>query len=240
MTGNHADGGAMSVLLVHGAWHTAAVWHDLADQLEHRRIACAVSELHRGDLHADIDAASQAMATLPADQRVLAVGHSYGGTVITGLPAGRLGHLLYLCATMPDAGETTLGLMRSEPDTALMRAVRMTPPGSTTAIVDPAEAADAFCHQLSPEQQQRHTAALVPQEMGRGEQSPATIAWHSVPSTYVICTQDRALSPVLQQRLAQRATRHISWPSDHSPFSSRPDALLSLIASIAAPSSASE
>jgi hypothetical protein len=76
MTGHHADGGAMSVLLVHGAWHTGAVWHDLAGQLERRRIACAVAELHRGDLHADIDAASQVMATLPADQRVLAVGHS--------------------------------------------------------------------------------------------------------------------------------------------------------------------
>lgn len=159
MTGHHADDGAMSVLLVHGAWHTGSVWHNLADQLEHRRIACAIAELHRDDLHADIEAASQAMATLPPDQPVLAVGHSYGGTVITGLPAHRLGHLLYLCATMHDAGETTLGLMRTEPDTALMRAMRTTGPGSTIATVDPAEAAGAFCHQLSPEQQQLHVAA---------------------------------------------------------------------------------
>jgi hypothetical protein len=70
---------------------------------------------------------------------------------------------------------------------------------------------------------------LVPQQPGHGRGVPARIAWQSVASTYLLCEQDRALSPDLQQRMARRCTNTISISASHSPFISRSRQLADLI-----------
>ena len=61
-------------------------------------------ELHRGTLAADTNAAQETVDSL--GPQVVACGWSYGGMVIMAknLPAGS--HLVYLCAFMPDEGES--------------------------------------------------------------------------------------------------------------------------------------
>jgi hypothetical protein len=49
-------------------------------------------------------------------------------------------------------------------------------------------------------------------------QPARTSAWHTTPSTYVICTDDHAFDPVLQERMARRATRTVRISSSHSLF----------------------
>jgi len=56
-------------------------------------------------------------------------------------------------------------------------------------------------------------------------------AWRAVPATYVICTQDRAIAPSLQRELATHAGSVVEWPTDHSPFLTRPGEVADLIAS---------
>ena len=58
-------------------------------------------------------------------------------------------------------------------------------------------------------------------------------AWHDVPSTYVVCTEDRAVGVGLQRVLAQRCTRSIEWPTSHSPFLSRPELVADLLIDLA-------
>jgi hypothetical protein len=51
---------------------------------------------------------------------------------------------------------------------------------------------------------------------------PQKIAWHHRPSTYVVCAEDRAVHPDLQQAMALRARYRHEWRSGHSPALSCP------------------
>lgn len=66
----------------------------------------AVSELHRGSLAADTAAVQAVTDALPEPPVVL--GHSYGGSVITGVRG--VADLIYLAAFVPDADESAAGL----------------------------------------------------------------------------------------------------------------------------------
>ena len=59
-------------------------------------------------------------------------------------------------------------------------------------------------------------------------------AWQSVPATYVVCINDQAIPVSSQRKMAARAAAVVEWPTDHSPFVTRPDAVAELIASYVA------
>ena len=69
------------------------------------------------------------------------------------------------------------------------------------------------------------------------EQPPApyvepvgTPSWRSVPSTYIVCTQDRIMPPDLQRNVfAPRARLMRELDASHSPFLSQPEALARLL-----------
>ncbi|MFI5527281.1 alpha/beta hydrolase [Kitasatospora sp. NPDC051853] len=215
------------VLLVHGAWHTGHAWDGVAAGLRARGVAVAVAELHRGSLAADIAAAEAALDRLPGGGPAVVCGHSYGGAVITGLAPHRVGHLVYLAAMMPDHGETALGLLASAPPTDLAAAMVGDRAGTTT--IDPEAAGALFHARLDEADRARHTARLVPQVMAAGLQPTTATAWRERPSTYVVCSEDRVMHPELQRRFAARATRTVTWPSDHGAFASHRDEVVGLL-----------
>lgn len=107
------------VVLVHGAWHGAWCWRKLLPGLwaaGHRAFAVDLTglgarrHLFRPDIglthHVD-----DVVSTLEAEelQRVVLVGHSYAGMVITGVAdrcVERLSSLIYLDAVVPESGES--------------------------------------------------------------------------------------------------------------------------------------
>lgn len=207
---------AAGVLLVHGAWFTSKMWDGVAAGLRDAGVRVAVTELHRGSLEADTQAARAALDTLGGPAVVC--GHSYGGAVITGLPPEQISHLVYLAATMLDTGEAALGLIQNEPS-ALHEAIRPADVEGVT-VLDPVLAGPGLAGTLSAAEQAEIVRELRPQQMAAGFQSPSSIAWRTRPSTYVICTEDKAIPAVVQERLAQRATSVLKWPSDHAVFRS--------------------
>jgi hypothetical protein len=54
-----------------------------------------------------------------------------------------------------------------------------------------------------------------------------------VPSTYIVCTEDKAIQPSAQHAWAENATSVIERPWDHSPGVSHPDEVADLLAEIA-------
>ena len=58
---------------------------------------------------------------------------------------------------------------------------------------------------------------------------PGAIAWRTVESTYVVCTDDLTVHPDLQRAMADRATHRIEWDCGHSPAAARPDQVADLI-----------
>ncbi|MFI5041977.1 MAG: alpha/beta fold hydrolase [Acidimicrobiales bacterium] len=63
-------------------------------------------------------------------------------------------------------------------------------------------------------------------------QCPANL-WRAKPSTYVVCADDMAVHPDLQRIMARRCGTVLEWPTDHSPFLSRPDLVAGLLVELA-------
>ena len=60
-------------------------------------------------------------------------------------------------------------------------------------------------------------------------QAPRQLAWESKPTTYVVCTADRAIPVWHQRQMAANADRVVELPASHSPFLSMPDELADLL-----------
>ena len=108
-------------VLVHGAWHGGWCWAKVARLLRdagHEVYTPTLTGLgeraHLARPEVDLETHIQdVVAMLEAEElrQVTLVGHSYGGMVITGVAArtsGRIGHLVYLDAFVPEAGKSLL------------------------------------------------------------------------------------------------------------------------------------
>ena len=73
----------------------------------------------------------------------------------------------------------------------------------------------------------RPTAIGCVAEPGNGE------PWRQVPTTYVVCENDRVMVPEFQRQMARNATEVVSLPTDHSPFLSAPQELARLLTAAA-------
>lgn len=212
----------LEVVLVHGLWHQPAHFDRLADELRGQGVLVHAPHLHRGSLEADttaVQATVDGCVTAP-----VVVGHSYGGSVITGLE--RVRHLFYVAAFVPAAAESAALL--GGPGALVNDVVQHHDDG--TSSIRRGRAREVLYADCTEAQSDWATALLVPQQPGHGRGVPARIAWQSVESTYLLCEQDRALSPDLQVLMSRRCTNTVSLASSHSPFVSRPRALADLIA----------
>ena len=209
------------VVLVHGLWHQPAHFDRLAEELRAQGATVRVPRLHRGSLAADTSTVQAAVDRCLTEPVV--VGHSYGGSVITGLE--RVRHLVYVAAFVPAAGES--GALLGGAGALVNAAVRRHEDGSTS--IRPEQAREVLYADCTEADGERAAGLLVRQRPGHGRGVPRRIAWESVGSTYLRCGQDRALSPELQERMGERCTTTVSLEASHSPFISRPRQLAGLI-----------
>jgi pimeloyl-ACP methyl ester carboxylesterase len=215
------SGSDRGVVLVHGLWHDPGHFGRVAAHLRREGVRVAVPELHRGSLTADTAAVQMVVDAMGRPPVVL--GHSYGGSVITGLTG--IAHLVYLAAFVPTDSESAAQLGGGSH--LVDPLVRPRPDGRTE--LDPVGAAAALYDGCSTEDAARAVALLRPQAPGHGRGVPQRTAWREVPSTYVICAADRAVDPALQRRLASRCGTVITWLTGHCPFWSRPRLVAGLL-----------
>jgi pimeloyl-ACP methyl ester carboxylesterase len=216
----------LDVVLVHGLYHQPAHMQPLAAALETRGVGVKVPRLHRGSLANDTRAVQEAVDA--CERRPLVVGHSYGGAVVTGLE--RVAAFVYMAAFVPDVGESCAAL--GGPDAPVNAWVRPLPDGFTHIPAD--VAGDLFYGDCPPSAAQKATSLLVPQASGHGRGEVTAAGWRHAPSLYLVCTQDRAMSPPLQQRMAQRCTDARTFDASHSLYISRPDAVADVLLEFAA------
>ena len=228
-----------TVVLVHGAWHGAWCWQPVVDRLEAAGVPVVAIDLpgHGDDrrpltdLHGHGDAVRAALDRI--DGPVLLVGHSFGGAAITDAgthPAVR--HLVYVTAFCIDTHETVMANdLEGGAGTVLEQAIRFEADGTIT--VDPDVAVEAFYADCDPAHAADAVARLEPEHAAGFGQSPRVAAWRERPSTFVLCTDDRAVMPALQRNLAARCDDVVELDASHSPFESRPDELAALLVDLA-------
>jgi pimeloyl-ACP methyl ester carboxylesterase len=171
--------------------------------------------------------------------RVLAVGHSYGGAVITNAATGakNVVGLVYVAAFAPDEGERLGEVEASSKDSVLNSALvplkYPTGQGSETAVefaIDPAKTRDAFAGDLSDQQAAVIAAIQRPvSELAFSEPTGAP-AWKRLPSWAVVATGDRAAGTDVIRAEAQRAGAAITEVAgSHVIMISQPQAVTEVI-----------
>lgn len=215
----------MLVLFVHGAlvrdgdWW----WHRMVEPLSRYGLRTGTVELPScvgpGDL-AD-DAAAVRAAVEAADEPVALIGHSYGGTVVTEAGAGAA-HLVYLASVLADEGRSH-GSYGSGPATW----VRPNDDGTLGLIGD--DLRPLFFHDCDDDTYEQALARAARQDARALLGLVTAPAWRSVPSTYLVCADDRAVPPATQREEGRRAGRVVELPTGHHPFLSRPDLLAQVI-----------
>lgn len=218
-----------TIVLVHGAFADASGWQAVIPLLQQRGYKVIAVQNTLTSLANDVATTKRVIDAETKSATVVAVGHSYGGAVISGAAAGNANvkALVFIAAFAPDNGEA-IGRFNAEYPSALGAA--LVPDAAGFVYIDAGKYRDVFAADI-PTSQTRVMA--VAQKPIFGEifgQSIPSAAWRTTPSWYMVAQQDRAINPGLERFYARRmGAETIEIRSSHLPLISHPRAVASLI-----------
>ena len=225
-----------TVALIHGAFADAGSWAPVVEGLLAAGIKVQAPANPLRGLASDSAYTASAIAQIPG--RVLAVGHSYGGAVITNaaIPAGNVVGLVFVSAFAPDENETLAEVEGTSRDSALGPALRPamypTADGETAPelYVDPAAFYEVFARDLPIEQAAVLAAAQRPVAAAAFEEKSGPPAWRTLPSWAVVATGDKAAGSDVILAHAKRANADtIELDGSHVIMISQPLAVIEVI-----------
>jgi pimeloyl-ACP methyl ester carboxylesterase len=200
-----------TIVLVHGAFAESSSWDAVIDRLlEAGHPVIAAANPLRG-LAADAAAVADVVRNVHGP--VVLAGHSYGGAVISNVPAdaGEIVGLVYVCGFAPEPGESAFRLAGKFPGSTLGDAIRPVPRGDgTTDLYITTERFHAqFCADVPAPQAARMAATQRPAtQEALTEPSGERPLWREVPSRFLIGEEDRNIPAALQHYMAKRAGAH--------------------------------
>ena len=210
-----------TIVLIHGAFADASSWNKVIPILQGDGYMVTAVQIPLSSLSDDVTATKRVLDAQTGP--VVLVGHSWGGAVITAAAAGdkRIKSLVYVAAFAPEAGEVVTAPAANFPAPELNSVLK--PDEAGFVYIDRARFHDAFARDL-PEADTRIMAATQKPINGKsfGETMPAA-AWKTIPSWYIVSTEDRAINPDLERYYAKRigaTTTEIK--ASHVPFLSHP------------------
>jgi pimeloyl-ACP methyl ester carboxylesterase len=218
-----------AVVLVHGAWAEGSSWSSVIEQLQAEGHKVTAPQFPLTSLADDVARLRQVLAL--HDGPTVLVGHSYGGQIMTalGADAPNVMGLVYVAAFGLDEGESLGALLAQGPATPALAHRFVDGRGFVwlseddfvnhfAADVDPVEARVLYAIQ------QPLAAAAFDEVMG-------VPAWKSVPSWYLVATDDEALPPDAERQFATRMSATvIEVPSGHLAMVSHPGDVAKLTA----------
>jgi pimeloyl-ACP methyl ester carboxylesterase len=223
--------------LVHGAWHGAWCWERLTPLLESAGHHVIAMDLPNEDGAATFDDYADVVcaALTECDDDVVLVGHSYGGNTIALVAARRpIRHLVYLCAMIPDPGRSLFDQISDE--------LEMLNPAYEQGLSVPDEqlrqvwadldiATKMFYGDCDESTIKAALDRLRPQSAHPALQPCTLTEFPTVPTTYVVCSEDQILRPEWSRHTARErlGADLIELPGDHSPFYSRPSVLADIL-----------
>ena len=217
-----------TVVLVHGAFADGSSWEKVIPLLQAKGLKVVAVQNPLTSLADDV-AATQRVVDAQTGKVVL-VGHSWGGTVITQAgTSDKIKALVYVAAFAPSEGEASGNLGKDYP----------TPPGVPTLTPDaggflwlPADSvAKNFAKDVSPA-----TAALIAATQGPiaakafGD-TTSVAAWKNKQNYYIIAAKDRMIAPGLELAFAKKinAVTTTTLQASHVPMLSQPEKVAAVI-----------
>ncbi|MYN15779.1 alpha/beta fold hydrolase [Rugamonas sp. FT107W] len=209
-----------TVVLVHGAFADGSSWSQVIPLLRAKGYKVVAVQNPLSSLADDV-AATQRVIDAQSGKVVL-VGHSWGGTVITQAgTSDKVKALVYVAAFAPSEGEATADLGK---DYAV-------PPGIATLQADAGGylwlPADSVARNFAPDVPPA-TAALIAATQGpisaKAFADTTTVAaWKTKPNYYIAAADDRMIAPALQQAFAKKLNATtVTLKTSHVPMVSQP------------------
>ena len=236
------DHAPLTVVLVHGAFADASSWNGVIQRLQAAGMqVTAPANPLRGIA---IDSAYIASLLNQIPGPVLAVGHSYGGAVISNAAtdAANVVGLVFVAAFAPEEGERLGEVEATSRDSVLMTAqvALQYPTGNgaetaTEVAIDPAKFHDAFAADLPREQTAVMAATQRPVAEPAFSEPSGPPAWKSLPTWAVAATGDKAAGADVVRSMAERAGATITEAEgSHVIMVSQPETVANVILSAAA------
>ena len=215
-----------NIVFVHGAFADGSGWRGVYDQLTAKGYRVAIVQNPLTSLKEDVDATRRVIERQPG--RVILVGHSWGGTVIT--EAGnhpKVAGLVYVSALAPDTGETTAKQYEGFPP-------------ATEFVIDTQSDGFGFINSekfkagFAADASDSDAAFLrdsqVPINMSVFATPVTNAAWRTKPSWAVIAREDKAFGTGMLLHMARRMKADITEvPGSHALFMTQAKAVAEVI-----------
>jgi len=217
-----------NIVLVHGAWADGSSWSGVIERLQADGYHVTAPQFPMTALADDVARLRQVLDF--QDGPAIVAGHSYGGQIITALgpDAPGVAGLVYIAAFGLDEGESLGALLSQGPVTPALAHLVTDKQGfgwlseddfvhHFAADVDPVQAKVMYAVQ------QALAGSAFTDVMG-------VPAWKSLPSWYLVATNDEAIPPDAERLFASRmGATTIEVPSSHVAMVSHPDEVTQLI-----------
>ena len=216
-----------SVVIVHGAFADGSDWAKVIPLLQREGVQVTAVQNPLSSLADDVAAARRAIDAQPG--KVVLVGHSWGGTVITEAGAAdKVAALVYIAAFAPDVGQNTAEQGKGFPTPSGLAHFKADAQGWLS--LTPTGMRDHFAQDLPAATTAVMTATQGPIQAKAFEQPVSVAAWKSKPSWYLLASADRMIAPEAQAAMAQRAGAKVTRVgTSHVPQQSQPEAVARLI-----------
>ncbi len=216
-----------SVVLVHGGFVDGSGWMDVYKILKKDGYKVTIVQNPTVTLADDVAVTKRAIAA--AEGKVILVGHSYGGVVVS--EAGtdpKVAGLVYIAAFAPDKGESVQSLIANPAPGAPVPPIL--PPKDGYLFLDNVRFAASFAADVRPDVAQFMADSQVPWGVEALAGAVTNPAWRVKPSWYLVASEDHMIPPAAQRQMAARAGAHISEiAGSHAVYVSKPAAVAKVI-----------
>jgi pimeloyl-ACP methyl ester carboxylesterase len=222
----------LNIVLIHGGFVDGSGWEGVYRILRKKGYNVSIVQNPTISLADDVAVTRRAVAAQAG--RVILVGHSYGGVVVT--EAGndpKVAGLVYIAAFAPDAGESIETLIQNPPPGAPVPPIL--PPQDGFLLLDRSKFVASFAADVDPDLAAFMADSQVPWGVQAFTGAVSQPAWKSKPSWYLVSTEDKMIPPDAQRGMSKRAgSKVVESKGSHAVYVSQPDAVASIIEEAAA------
>jgi pimeloyl-ACP methyl ester carboxylesterase len=221
-----------NVVLVHGAWADGSSWSGVVQQLQADGYSVTAPQFPETSLADDVARLRQIL--IRQSGPTIVAGHSYGGQIMTalGADAPNVAALVYVAAFGLDEGESLGALLGAGPPTPALAHLIVDEQGFSWLPEEDYVA--HFASDVDPVKARVMHAVQQGLSMSTFEDVMGVPAWKSLPSWYLVATEDEAIPPDAERMFAQRmGATTVEVPSSHVAMVSHPGEVVRLIGAAA-------
>jgi pimeloyl-ACP methyl ester carboxylesterase len=217
-----------NIVLVHGAWADGSSWSAVIERLQAAGYKVTAPQFPLTGLADDVTRLREVLDF--QDGPTVVAGHSYGGQIMTalGTDAPNVVGLVYIAAFGLDENESLGAALSQAPVTPALAHLFTDQRGFAWLSQD--DFVGHFAGDVDPVKANVMYAAQQPLTGSAFTDVMGVPAWKSLPTWYLVATNDEAIPPEAERQFAKRmGAKLIEIPSSHLPMVSHPDAVAHLI-----------